>query len=141
MMIPIRQTIHHIEPNGDCLVISQKGNIYPVKTNPYVKHMEVGDIALVTKNIKGEWSIVDVENKYPRHLDITEFPKTDSNDLNWIEYQKYLKIIEDMREPERVRFDNHLRKVFCEKYGMKHMHGDEAETVEPHVQAKLEDYV
>lgn len=120
-MEPIKQTIHLVDQdNGMCMVMSGKGNLYPVSLNHYCKEINPGDTALVVKSaVSKEWLLVDVENKYPRHLDITEFPKDENNCLNWVEYHKYLDIIKDMPERERVEFDNHLKKVFKEKYGMK----------------------
>ena len=117
-MKPIRQEVHYVDDDC-CMVKSSQGNIYPVDLNHYCKSINVGDTALVVKGLSGEWLLVDVENKYPRQLDITEFPKDENNCLNWVEYHKYLDVIKGMSERERVEFDNHLKKVFKEKYGMK----------------------
>ena len=87
--------------------------------NHYCKSIDVGDQALVTKSLSGEWILVDVEPKYPRRLDVTEFPRDENNCLNVVEYGKYQDIIEDKTEAERVVFDNHLLKNFIENYGMK----------------------
>ena len=54
-----------------------------------------------------------------RRLDITEFPRTDTNDLNWIEYYKYRAIVDDLDEETASNVDNNLRKVFSEKYDMR----------------------
>lgn len=118
-MKPIKQTIHYVDDDC-CMVKSARGNIYPVDLNHYCKSINVGDTALVVKsNVSQEWLLVDVEPKYPRQLDITDFPKDENNCLNWVEYHKYLDVIKGMSERERVELDNHLKKVFKEKYGMK----------------------
>ena len=51
-------------------------------------------------------------------LDITEFPRTDTWDLNWVEYYKYRAIIDDLDEKTASDFNDHLRKVFREEYGV-----------------------
>ena len=118
-MKPIYQTVHLVDPdNNMVMVMSGKGNIYPVDMNHYCKEIHPGDQALVTKSLSGEWILVDVENKYPRRLDVTEFPRDTNNCLNVVEHCKYLKLIEDMSDSERVNFDNHLIKHFIEDYGM-----------------------
>ncbi|WP_296798790.1 hypothetical protein [uncultured Methanobrevibacter sp.] len=53
-----------------------------------------------------------------KRLDITEFPRTDTNDLNWIEFYKYWAIVEDLDEKTESEFNAHLRKVFRDEYGM-----------------------
>ena len=119
-MKPIYQTVHLVDHDNDMvMVMSGKGNIYPVDMNHYCKEIKEGDQALVTKSLSGEWILVDVEPKYPRRLDVTEFPRDENNCLNVVEYGKYQDIIEDMTEAERVAFDNHLLKNFIENYGMK----------------------
>lgn len=119
-MKPIYQTVHLVDPEHNMvMVMSGKGNIYPVDMNHYCKSINVGDEALVTKSLNGDWILVDVEPKYPRPLDVTEFPRDENNCLNVVEYGKYQDIIEDMTEAERVAFDNHLLKNFIENYGMK----------------------
>jgi len=119
-MKPIKQTVHLVDPEHNMvMVMSGKGNIYPVDMNHYCKEIKEGDQALVTKSLSGEWILVDVEPKYPRRLDVTEFPRDNDNCLNVVEYGKYQDIIEDMTEAERVVFDNHLLKNFIENYGMK----------------------
>ena len=119
-MKPIKQTIHLVDPEHNMvMVMSGKGNIYPVDMNHYCKSIDVGDQALVTKSLSGEWILVDVEPKYPRPLDVTEFPRDNDNCLNVVEHCKYLKLIKDMSESERVNFDNHLIRHFIEDYGMK----------------------
>ena len=119
-MRQIRQKVHYVDQDHNtCMVMSGKGNIYPVDLNHYVKEINEGDTAIVTKAISGEWLLVDVEPKYPKQLDVTEFPRDENNCLAIIEYGKYLKVIEDMSESERVDFDNHLLKRFINEYGMK----------------------
>ena len=119
-MKPIKQTVHLVDPEHNMvMVMSGKGNIYPVDMNHYCKEIKEGDQALVTKSLSGEWILVDVEPKYPRPLDITEFPRDNDNCLNVVEHCKYLKLIKDMSESERVNFDNHLIRHFIEDYGMK----------------------
>ena len=107
-MKPVWQTVIDVSDCGTCLVESTKGNTYPCSINSYVKNIEVGDQALVSRSLSGEWVVIDIERKYPPHLDISEFPRDADNCLNWIEYCKYLDVIEDMKPSERVRFDNHL---------------------------------
>ena len=118
-MKPVWQTVTDVSDCGTCLVESTKGNTYPCTINPYVKNIEIGDQALVSRSLSGEWVVIDIERKYPKQLDITDFPKDENNCLNWVEYHKYLDVIKGMSERERVEFDNHLKKVFKEKYGMK----------------------
>ena len=110
MSIKVWQTVVDVSDCGTCLVQSHKGNVYPAGINRLNKSIEVGDKVQVTKSLSGEWIVIDVDHHYPEHLDITEFPRDADNNLNWVEYGKYLKIIEDMREPERVRFDNYLKE-------------------------------
>ena len=112
-MKPVWQTVVHVSTNtGDCLVESRRGNSYPVQLNN-VPDVQVGDKALVSKAIDGSWIILRVKKENnSQHLDISDFPRDDDGNLNWIEYHKYLSIIERMREPERIRFDNHLREAF-----------------------------
>ena len=119
-MKPIRQTIHLIdETNNVCFVISGKGNIYPVDLNHYCKTIRPGDTAIVTKTFTGEWILIDVINKYPAPLDVVEFPRDENNCLNIVQHCKYLEVIKDMSESERVEYDNHLLRLFIEDYGMK----------------------
>lgn len=108
-MKPVWQSVIDVSDCGTCLVESAKGNTYPCTINPYVKNIEVGDQALVSRSLSGEWVVIDIERKYPKHLDISEFPRDENNNLNWIAYCQYLDVIKDMRTPERVRFDNHLK--------------------------------
>lgn len=154
-MIPIRQTVHLVDMDeGICMVISGKGTIYPVDLNHYCKEINKGDTAIVTKSLSGEWLLVDVEPKYPRPLDVTEFPRDENNCLNVVQHFKYLEVIEGMTESERVDYDNHLLQVFIDDYGMKNSlkhrlgqfgydtYGDEASTVEPNSTIlKLEDFL
>ena len=118
-MKPIWQSVITVDTdNGICMVESSKGNRYPVELNR-LTNVEVGDEALVTKSLGGEWIMVDISKKYPRPLDVTEFPRDENNCLNVVEHCKYLKLIKDMSESERVNFDNHLIRHFIEDYGMK----------------------
>lgn len=107
-MKPIRQTIHYVDDDC-CMVKSSKGNIYPVDLNHYCKQINVGDTALVTKSLNGEWLLVDVENKHTKPLDITDFPRDNTGCLNWIAYSQYLDVTEDMKPSEREEFDNYLK--------------------------------
>ena len=139
-MKPIRQTIHYVDQtNNTCMVMSGKGNIYPVDLNHYCKEIRPGDTALVVKNFAGEWLLVDVEPKYPysNALDITQFPRTDSNDLNIVEYWKYMAEFDKLKsDRERNEMNVFLIKLFKEKYGY-----DALRNAEPTGQATLEDYV
>lgn len=127
----IKQTIVNIDPeHGTCMVESARGNRYPVELNR-LTNAEVGDQALVTKSL-GRWIMVDVEKKYPAPLTVHDFPRDSNGDLNVIEHCKYLKLIEDMPESKRVRFDQYLRNKY----------GDETpNSVEPVQVTTLEDYV
>ena len=149
-MRPIKQKVHYVDQHhGHVMVMSGKGNIYPVDLNHYCKEIKEGDTAIVTKSINGEWLLVDVEPKYPKPLDVSEFPRDENNCLDIIAHSQYLQIIEGKSESERVRFDNMLLRKFIHEYGMrnslKHRYGqlgyETSNDVEPHVQAKLEDYV
>ena len=135
---PIRQTIHFVDPtHNQVMVKSSKGTIYPVDLNHYVKEIKPGDTAIVVKNFNGEWLLVDVEPKYPysKPLDVTQFPRTSSNDLNHIEYFKYRERFDKLRsDRERSEMNLFLIDLFKEKYGY------ETKMVEPE-QASLEDYV
>ena len=74
-MNPVWQTVINIdEPNGTCMVESAKGNRYPVELNRLC-NVEVGDDALVTKDLSGSWIMVDISKKDPAPLDVTEFPR------------------------------------------------------------------
>lgn len=121
------------------MVMSGKGNIYPVDLNHYCKEIKEGDTAIVTKSLNGDWLLVDVEPKYPyaNPLDICQFPRTDSNDLNHVEYYKYRKIFDDLKsDRERNEMNTFLIDLFKEKYGY-----DALRNVEPEAQARLEEYV
>lgn len=119
-MKPIRQKVHLVDQDsGVCMVISGKGTIYPVDLNHYCKSISEGDTAIVTKALSGEWLLVDVEPKYPRPLDVTEFPRDENNCLDIIAHNQYLQIIEGKSESERVDFDNMLLRKFINDYGMK----------------------
>ena len=114
-MRPVWQTVVNVDTdNGTCMVKSSRGNIYPVELNR-LTNVEVGDEALVMKSFRGDWIMVDVEKKYPAPLTVHDFPRDEHGDLNIIEHCKYLKVIEDMSESKRVRFDEYLRKKYgCE---------------------------
>ena len=112
-MKPIWQTVINVDTdNGTCMVESARGNRYPVELNRLC-NVEVGDNALVMKSFRGNWIMVDIEKKYPAPLTVHDFPRDSNGDLNVIEHCKYLKLIEDMPESKRVRFDQYLRN----KYG------------------------
>lgn len=118
-MKPVYQTVVNVDyDNATCLVKSRK-NIYPADINRLNKTIKVGDEALVTKAVDGSWIVIDVEPKYPKPLDVVEFPRDENNCLNIVEHCKYLKLIEDMSESERVRFDNMLLRKFINDYGMR----------------------
>ena len=146
----IPQKVHLVDQDeGICMVMSGKGNIYPVDLNHYCKDINVGDTAFVTKTLDGNWALVDVEPKYPKPLDVTEFPRDENNCLDIIAHSQYLQIIEGKSESERVDFDNMLLRKFIQDYGMKntlkHRLGQlGCETsnrdVEPTSQSTLEEY-
>ena len=118
-MKPIQQTIVNVDLSHNTVMVeSAKGNRYPVSLNHYCKTINVGDEALVTKSLNGDWILIDVEPKYPRPLDVTEFPRDNNGCLNIVEHCKYLKLIESMPESKRVALDNHLIRTFIDKYGM-----------------------
>lgn len=108
-MKPVWQTVTDVSDCGTCLVQNSKGQSYPCGINSYVKNIEVGDQALVSKSLSGEWIVIDVERKYSEPLDITDFPKASDGCLNWIAYCQYLDAIEDMKASERVEFDQYLK--------------------------------
>lgn len=118
-MRPVWQEVINVDTdNGTCLVKSSRGNMYPVELNR-LTNVEVGDNALVTKDLSGSWIMVDIEKKYPAPLTVYDFPRDNNGDLNLIEHCKYLKLIEDMSESKRVRFDEYLRA----KYGNETLEG------------------
>ncbi len=118
-MKPIWQSVITVDTdNGICMVESSKGNRYPVELNR-LTNVEVGDEALVTKSLGGEWIMVDISKKYPRPLDVTEFPRDENNCLDIVAHSQYLQIIEGKTESERVDFDNMLLRKFIQDYGMK----------------------
>ena len=137
-MKPIRQKIHHVDQDHNiCMVISGKGNIYPVDLNHYVKEIKEGDTALVVKSFNGDWLLVDVEPKYPfsNPLDVTQFPRDQYNNLDVIGYWHYLAEFDKLRsDRERNRMNVFLIKLFKDKYGY-----DALRNVEPKIQALLED--
>lgn len=139
-MKPVYQTVVTVDlDNATCMVKSSRGNIYPADINRLNKSINVGDEALVTKALDGSWIVIDVEAKYPyaNPLDICQFPRTDSNDLNHVEYYKYRKIFDDLKsDRERNEMNTFLIDLFKEKYGY-----DALRNVEPEAQARLEEYV
>ena len=145
----IPQKVHLVDQDeGICMVISGKGNVYPVDLNHYCKDINVGDTAFVTKTLDGNWALVDVESKYPKPLDVTEFPRDENNCLDIIAHSQYLQIIEGKSESERVDFDNMLLRKFITDYGMKntlkHRYAqlgyETSIDVEPASQSTLEEY-
>ena len=48
-------------------------------------------------------------------IDITGFPHTTDNNLDWITYMKYHKIIENMTRSQEKDFD----KFICEKHNIR----------------------
>ena len=145
----IPQKVHLVDQDeGICMVMSGKGNIYPVDLNHYCKEINVGDTAFVTKTLDGNWALVDVEHKYPKPLDVTEFPRDENNCLDIIAHSQYLQIIEGKSESERVDFDNMLLRKFIQDYGMKNtlkhrfsqLGYEVSSDMEPDSQSTLEDY-
>ena len=145
----IPQKVHLVDQDeGICMVMSGKGNIYPVDLNHYCKEINVGDTAFVTKTLDGNWALVDVERKYPKPLDVTEFPRDENNCLDIIAHSQYLQIIEGKSESERVDFDNMLLRKFIQDYGMKNtlkhrfsqLGYEVSSDMEPDSQSTLEDY-
>ena len=137
---PIHQKIINVDQeHNTCMVMSGKGNVYPVDLNHYCKEIKPGDTGVVVKSFTGDWLLVDVEPKYPYSdaLDISQFPRTDSNDLNHVEYYKYRKIFDNLRsDRERNEMNLFLIDLFKEKYGY-----DALRYVEPTEQTLLEDYL
>ena len=110
-MKPVYQTVVDVQEDyGTCLVQNSKGQSYPASINRLNKSISVGDEALVTKALSGEWIVIDVTHKYPAPLTLHEFPRDSNGDLNIIEHCKYLKLIETMKPSEREEFDNYLRE-------------------------------
>ena len=149
-MKPTYQTVVNVDlDNATCMVKSARGNIYPADINRLNKTIAVNDEALVTKGLDGRWVVVDVKSKYPAPLDVVEFPRDNNNCLNIVQHCKYLEVIQDMSESERVEYDNHLLKLFIEDYGMKNslkhrlvqIGYEVSHDMEPESQAKLEDYI
>ena len=120
-MKPIRQKVHYVDQDHNtCMVMSGKGNIYPIDLNHYCKEIKVGDTAIVSKSLNGDWLLVDVEPEYPfsNPLDVTQFPRTDSNDLNIVEYWKYRAEFDKLKsDRERNEMNTFLIDLFKEKYG------------------------
>ena len=145
----IPQKVHLVDQDeGICMVMSGKGTIYPVDLNHYCKEIHEGDTAFVTKTLDGNWALVDVESKYPKPLDVTEFPRDENNCLDIIAHSQYLQIIEGKSESERVEYDNHLLRLFIEDYGMKNslkhrlvqIGYEVSSDMEPTSQSTLEEY-
>ena len=119
-MKPVYQTVVTVDlDNATCMVKSSRGNTYPADINRLNKTINIGDEALVTKALSGEWVVIDVNHKYPAPLDVCEFPRDENNCLNIVQHCKYLEVIKGMSESERVRFDNMLLRKFIHDYGMK----------------------
>ena len=139
-MKPVKQQIILVDQTHNTIMVeSAKGNRYNVDLNHYCGDINVGDTALVTKDLSGSWIMVDVINKYPHAnpLDICQFPRTESNDLNHVEYYKYRKVFDELHsDRERNEMNTFLIDLFKEKYGY-----DALRNVEPESQAKLEDYI
>ena len=109
----VTQKVHHLSPEeGKVFLESRLGTVYPVDINHYIKSLEPGDTVVVEM---GTWKILDIQQQTVPMLDITEFPRTKNGDLNHIAYLQYLKAIEEMRESDRIRFDEYLIK----KYNMR----------------------
>ena len=118
MKSDLHQKVHSVDTiNNIVYLMTRAGNIYSVHLNRLFKSIEVGDTAVV--DITGDkWLIKDIIKKYPKHLNITEFPRTETGDLNTIAYSQYLQFIEEMKEEDRVEFDNYL----IEKYNIRRIH-------------------
>ena len=139
-MKPVKQQIILVDQTHNTIMVeSAKGNRYNVDLNHYCGDINVGDTALVTKDLSGSWIMVDVINKYPHAnpLDICQFPRTDSNDLNHVEYYKYRKVFDELHsDRERNEMNTFLIDLFKEKYGYETSNRD----VEPAGQSTLEEY-
>ena len=48
-------------------------------------------------------------------IDITGFPRTANNDLDWIQYMKYQQIIKNMSRSEEESFD----ELLCRKHNIR----------------------
>ena len=140
IMKPVKQQIILVDQTHNTIMVeSAKGNRYNVDLNHYCGDINVGDTALVTKDLSGSWIMVDVINKYPHAnpLDICQFPRTDSNDLNHVEYYKYRKVFDELHsDRERNEMNTFLIDLFKEKYGYETSNRD----VEPAGQSTLEEY-
>lgn len=138
-MKPVKQQIILVDQTHNTIMVeSAKGNRYNVDLNHYCGDINVGDTALVTKDLSGSWIMVDVINKYPHAnpLDICQFPRTESNDLNHVEYYKYRKVFDELHsDRERNEMNTFLIDLFKEKYGY-----DALRNVEPTSQSTLEEY-
>ena len=138
-MKPVKQQIILVDQTHNTIMVeSAKGNRYNVDLNHYCGDINVGDTALVTKDLSGSWIMIDVINKYPHAnpLDICQFPRTESNDLNHVEYYKYRKVFDELHsDRERNEMNTFLIDLFKEKYGY-----DALRNVEPTSQSTLEEY-
>ena len=138
-MKPVKQQIILVDQTHNTIMVeSAKGNRYNVDLNHYCGDINVGDTALVTKDLSGSWIMVDVINKYPHAnpLDICQFPRTESNDLNHVEYYKYRKVFDELHsDRERNEMNTFLIDLFKEKYGY-----EVSNDMEPTSQSTLEDY-
>ena len=138
-MKPVKQQIILVDQTHNTIMVeSAKGNRYNVDLNHYCGDINVGDTALVTKDLSGSWIMVDVINKYPHAnpLDICQFPRTESNDLNHVEYYKYRKVFDELHsDRERNEMNTFLIDLFKEKYGY-----EVSSDMEPASQSTLEDY-
>ena len=139
-MKPIKQTIIHIDHENNLVFVqSGKGNKYSVDMNHYVKDINVGDTAVVTRSISGEWILVDVINKYPyaKMLDVVQFPRLQGGDLNIVEHWKYVAEFNKLKtDKERNEMNTFLIKLFREKYNY-----DPFQYVDDPAQVTLEDYL
>ena len=112
----VTQKVHHLSPEeGKVFLESRLGIVYPVDMNHYIKSLEPGDTVVVET---GTWKILDIQQNTIPILDITEFPRTKNGDLNHIAYLQYLKAIEEMKESDRIRFDEYLIKKYNIRRGI-----------------------
>ena len=148
-MKPVKQQIILVDQTHNTIMVeSAKGNRYNVDLNHYCGDINVGDTALVIKDLSGSWIMVDISKKYPAPLDVTEFPRDENNCLDIIAHSQYLQIIEGKTESERVDFDNMLLRKFIQDYGMKntlkHRYAqigyEVSSDMEPASQSTLEEY-
>ena len=106
----VTQKVHHVSPEeGKVFLESRLGTVYPVDMNHYIKSLEPGDTVVIET---GTWKILDIQQQTVSMIDITEFPRTETGDLNHIAYMEYLQAISDMTESDRIRFDEYLIKKY-----------------------------